>query len=270
MNRLLFTSGIDNGMIPSLQIKVSVLPDSELDCVLMLDEIYLRKGFSCDPARHKIMGFVDLGHLGGRPVPAKHALVFMVRGIYGNWKMPVAYYFTGSLTAEELTGITIDVLQALHVTGLQVRTIVADAAPTNIAMFGKLGASVENPFFVMHGRRIYTMVDPPHLLKAVRNTLFKYTFLFDGKEARWKDIADFYKKDCTFSAQVAPKLTNAHLILSGNAKTRCGSTWQPKSSATRWRQGCISTPLTGFSPSLEQQPLKSSKRWIVYSIHSTG
>ena len=44
-------------------------------------------------------GYVDLGH-GPEAEEAKEALVFMLVGMSGGWKAPIAYYLTKGLTAE--------------------------------------------------------------------------------------------------------------------------------------------------------------------------
>lgn len=63
-------------------------------CVLIFDEISLSEQLVLDKAKNQIVGYVDLGSfLGIENEPANHALVFMVRSLYKNWKQP-SYYFT--------------------------------------------------------------------------------------------------------------------------------------------------------------------------------
>jgi len=138
-----------------------------------MDEIYLKKGFAFNPSSNDVTSYVDHGEHGRKPNAANHALVYMIRSIYGDWKMPVAYYFTGGDTkAPELTCM----IKELHSTGLRIRALVCDAANNNISMFRRLGSTLQMPYFEVDGQRIYTIVDPPHLLNAVRNTLLKYIF----------------------------------------------------------------------------------------------
>lgn len=40
-----------------------------------------------------IEGFEDLGHLGRAPETATHALLFSLRGLFKNWKIPVTCFF---------------------------------------------------------------------------------------------------------------------------------------------------------------------------------
>jgi len=52
---------------------------------------------------------------------------------------------------------------------------------------------LSRPYFELSNRKFYYMFDPPHLLKRIRNNLFKHTFHFDNKTASWKTILDFFK-----------------------------------------------------------------------------
>jgi len=40
--------------------------------------------------------FEDLGHLGRTNKLATQVMDFMARGLYSNWKLPVAYFLSGS------------------------------------------------------------------------------------------------------------------------------------------------------------------------------
>ena len=53
----------------------------------------------------------------------------------------------------------------------------------------------DKPYLKMHGKQYFTIFDPLHLLKSIRNNLMKYQFLFDGKTATWYDIKAFSKKE---------------------------------------------------------------------------
>ena len=57
---------------------------------------------------------------------------------------------------------------------------------------------------IMQGKKYFTIYDPPHLLKSVRNNLMKYDVGIDGKVASWNDIKFFYEKDKKLTIRVAP------------------------------------------------------------------
>ena len=69
----------------------------------------------------------------------------------------------------------------------------------------------DKPYLEMDGKQYFTIFDPPHLLKSIRNILLKYQFLFDGKTATWSDITAFVKKEQTLAIRTAPKLTHRHI-----------------------------------------------------------
>ena len=133
-----------------------------------------------------IMGYVDHGELGRTPEAASHALVFLLQGIYSKWKMPVAYFYTGQGTYHTiLEPLTNSVLNGVLLAGANVRAIVCDGASLNKSMFARMGATVDKPFFMRNGKRIYTITDPPHLLKAVRNSLLTHSLhYFQWREGR--------------------------------------------------------------------------------------
>ena len=83
-----------------------------------------------------------------------------------------------------------------------------------------MNVSMERPYFQIRDKKYFTIYDPPHLLKSVRNKLMKYNFGFDNKIARWKDIINFYKKDEKLPTRLAPKLTEKHLDPNGFSKMR--------------------------------------------------
>lgn len=86
--------GICSTMFHCLKEKVKCM-GSERNCVLLFDEIRIKKGFNFHERRQKIEGFENLGSLGHNTTIATSALVFIVRGLLHNWKQSVAYFLTG-------------------------------------------------------------------------------------------------------------------------------------------------------------------------------
>ena len=181
------------------------------DCIILADEIHLKHGFSYDKKRDRTTGVVDHGEFGREEKPAKSALVYMLRSIYGNWKIPIAYYLTNSTDGKTLAKLTTKIVEEVEDTPLRIRAMVCDAVSTNKAMYRALGASKTSPFFNIKGRKIYALFDPPHLLKAIRNCLLEYV-IHSGKDSYdWADIVAFYNVDKEMKARIAPKLTEVHL-----------------------------------------------------------
>lgn len=98
MTRLLqtipITTGINLHIVKWLGQKLCSYSTENQKCLLLFDEISLGHGLTYDKSNDKIVGYVDLGHLGRFHQEANHALVFMLVGINGYWKQPIAFYFT--------------------------------------------------------------------------------------------------------------------------------------------------------------------------------
>jgi len=102
------------------------------------------------------------------------------------------------------------VLEAVINTGFDVRALVVDGTPKNINMFRRLGCRPGEPVFTLLGKKIVAIIDPPHLVKAIRNKLMKYDFKSGEKTAKWEHIVKFEEIDATYPARIAPKLTAGH------------------------------------------------------------
>lgn len=70
----------------------------------------------------------------------------------------------------------------------------------------------------MNGRDYYAMFDIPHLLKSLRNNLYKYDFELDGFSISWKCITDLFKLEII--KPVALRLARKHVFLTNFAKMK--------------------------------------------------
>lgn len=87
--------GFNRKAFTQLSLKAETMKLSEKVCLLIFDEMVLKRKVDYNQKTDTIEGLVDLGNeLGRRPVPANLALVIMIRGIYANWKMSLAYFVT--------------------------------------------------------------------------------------------------------------------------------------------------------------------------------
>ena len=144
-------------------------------CIVMADKISLTQGFSYDPMTDTIVGFVDHGEGGRENAVAQNAQVFEARGLYDDWKLSLTFYLTGKdVIGKKLSDITRSMLEAVINTGFDVRALVVDGALKNINMFRRLGCRPGEPVFTLLEKKIVAIIDPPHLIKAIRNNLLKY------------------------------------------------------------------------------------------------
>lgn len=195
-----------------LQKSQTMLP-FEKKCIVLFDEMALKKTLEYNRKSDIIEGFEDLGELGRRPVPATQTLVLMIRGIYSQWKLPIAYFVSqNGVTEESLFSIITKCLEHLKVCGFDPIGITCDLSRTNQKFFKKLGVTVDQPYFYMHDVKYYALFDVPHLLKCVRNNFIDNDFKLQDKYIKFSDIKKIYDLDIHSSTgRSLPKLTESHL-----------------------------------------------------------
>lgn len=221
MAKIMFEPGVNGHIFDSLKKCVSSMEEIDRTCVLMFDEMSLHQHFEYSSRSDSISGFEDLGHLGRSSKVANHALVFMAKGLYKKWKQPVAFYFTtGNLNSDKLVNILQSVLEECQKIGLNIVATVCDMGSNNTRALKLLGASEEKPFFQFKETIIITLFDPPHLLKCLRNMLFKHIVALKMNiggnnvdcKASWLVIRDAYNIDLSQGIfRMMYKLTDNHL-----------------------------------------------------------
>ena len=78
-----------------------------------------------------------------------------------------------------------------------------------------LGVTKQQPYFEHNGRKIYSIADPPHVLKCVWNCLLKHTIETTEGTVRWSVIKEVYDLDKEQKIRLCPKLKEAHFRLKG-------------------------------------------------------
>ena len=73
--------------------KAQTMPDLDKYCTLVLDEMTIKTLLQYEPDRDRISGFADYGNYGTTLEFGNEALVFMVTGIFTNWKQSVSCHF---------------------------------------------------------------------------------------------------------------------------------------------------------------------------------
>ena len=197
-----FKPGIQTEVIQWMKCKLQSSAPQERDCVLMLDEMAVRKYLEYDKGLRSFVGQVSEDVSGGASATradsaialASHALVVMVRGLTTNWKQVVAYYLTGdSVQGAILSNIITRVITELSTVDVNVRAVVCDMGSCNRAMWRSVGVmatservvnSVKHP--VLPDEQLYFLPDVPHVLKNVRNCLLSQDILLPP------DIVDQY------------------------------------------------------------------------------
>lgn len=200
--------------------KCSVLNFS-FSCCLMVDAMSIKQQIEFDSRRQMFTGFVDLGTGEESETPASEALVFMLVGLKGHWKAPVAYYFSKGLQAETQTELMKHCLEELHKVGFKVRCLTMDGHATNTGMCKLLGCNLGldggwdafRPYFYLHeDEKIYVTFDVCHMIKLVRNMLQAYKCLRSPKGVvMWRYITDLHETQHEIGLRFANKLTTSHV-----------------------------------------------------------
>lgn len=208
-----FKPGFNSKLLQQVKNKVASMEEMEKSCVLMLDEMSIKQSLEYYEHFDVIEGYEDLGSLGRQPLVGKQACVFMVRGLYYPWKMPVGYFISkNGLTAKQTKTLILEGVELLTRTGLQIKAVVCDQCTTNVSGYKALGITSDNPWFKHAGVKIHALFDVPHLMKSVRNNLLKHNFLFEDKIVSFDDIRKLYDIDSNSqTTRAVPKLTLAHI-----------------------------------------------------------
>lgn len=223
--------GISTEALETLKLHVQTAKKSNKPTyvALMLDGMHIRKQIIWNAIKKNYIGYVDYGltsDTGDNQVEATSALVFLISGINARFKIPVAYYFTNTMTAEEQAQIIREILVLVHDAGADLLSIVFDGARVNIktAMLlggelwdsGNLKKSFVHP---CSGKQVHFIIDICHAMKLVRNVLGTKGKIFDGdgKEAKWDHVVRLEQKQSKEAKlHSANKLTRCHIQFDKN------------------------------------------------------
>ncbi|KAF4526812.1 hypothetical protein B566_EDAN015138 [Ephemera danica] len=203
-----FQPGVCNVIFDRLEEKLKTMKSNERKCVLIVDEIGLKRWLVYNRLHDLFEGYTDLGN-GRRAVEtASHASVFLLRGLLSDWKQPLSYVLTnGPIKARDLEDLLKQILDKLISIGFDVRAVVCDQGTNNQALIRNLGVNKSKPFFHHNGKKISVIYDVPHLIKSIRNNLMKYNFKTKDGVVSWKWIRDLFFMENKQGIKTALKLT---------------------------------------------------------------
>ncbi|KAL4135438.1 hypothetical protein QTP88_007047 [Uroleucon formosanum] len=138
-----YKPGLNANILKQLTLKFGSMSDEEKYCTLVFDEMKIKKFLEYSKYLDVVEGYEDLGT---KRCSNALAMVFLIRGMYSSWKMPVSYFFSAtSMKATTLSKLIVDHVQQLLNCGLKVRAIVCDQRPNNRSAFSKLNLTKEKP-----------------------------------------------------------------------------------------------------------------------------
>ena len=151
---------------------------------LVIDSMSLKEHVEYDNSIKRVIGYVDLGCFSQSETEelAKEALVVMLVGLRGQWKIPVAYYLVKGIYAALQAGIICGTIMMCYEFGLCVMSVTCNGTGHNLKTMNLLGASLQagaelHAFFdhlCNSDLSIGVFLDPPHMIKLFRNMLHKF------------------------------------------------------------------------------------------------
>ncbi|KAF0687718.1 Uncharacterized protein FWK35_00039375, partial [Aphis craccivora] len=193
------------------------------DCNLVLDAMSIKKQVIWDKKAHKFIGYCDFGgqlNIEGSETAATEALVFMLVGLTGKWKIPVGYVFQNKLNAMCQAQLVKAVLTLAHNSGLRVWGVTFDGAVTNFSTFKILGCELSNNVenckpWIKHpvdNSQVFIIPDACHMLKLARNTLGN-TLVLESPSGliKWNYFENLHQLQTEMGLKFANKLTGVHI-----------------------------------------------------------
>lgn len=192
------------------------------------DDMSIRKHSQWSAEQKQFLGHINAGN----PVDyrekscsplAKEANVLMVSGIGKEFKMPIGYFLSVGLCAQERAAILNEAMLKLGNVGILVGSITNDGNRANISVAKILGADYNggkpyfmNPFNKKY--KVYLILDPPHMIKLARNCVGNKKTIYDSdnNEIKWKFFEDLVSFQTLQNVNLGNKLTKSHIEYQAN------------------------------------------------------
>lgn len=147
----------------------------------------------------------------------------MVSGIGQEFKLPIGYFLTNGLCAQEKAALLKEAMFRLHRARVKLGSVTFDGATENISTVKLLGANygIDRPYFQNpfdKDCKVYIFLDPPHMLKLARNCLGNKMILYDGEnnKIQWQFVVDLVSMQITKNINIGNKLTKTHIEFQSN------------------------------------------------------
>ena len=160
----------------------------------------------------EIQGYQDYGYK-RTPSLAQTVCVFMVRGLFSQWKFVLKYYAANTnISGSELKRMLYENLNISTAAGLTISAIICDQGSNNRKCFKSLNVSIDHPYFFYGEHKIYALYDICHIIKSIRNNLLNGTkFICPDGTVCWSVVQQLYNWERTSTTKVCPKLTSKHI-----------------------------------------------------------
>ena len=194
------------------------------DCALIFDGMYIKSGIVYNKSNGNYEGFANFGGDISAFDPdamATEALVYMLVGLRGHWKIPVGYVLCNSINATNLSCLTSKALHLASSHGLRVHSVTCDGAPANLdsmrsfgCVFGKNLNDIKGSFsYEAYDHPLFFIPDACHMLKLARNALADVKiFVDDAKQnVKWSHIQLLHTVQEEEGLKFANRLAKGHI-----------------------------------------------------------
>ena len=212
--------GFHRCILDSIKQKTLKFTTEQLLVVIAFDEMAIKTKLEYNENLDCILGYEDLGGSDRSNDIGSYITVFMVRSLSGSWKQPVGFFISsGPMASKNIHDKLLECIDHMHECNLITKIVICDQGPSNRGCSTLLNIN-EKQYFKHKNDIIFFMYDPPHLLKSIRNGLYKDGFNFRGNDVSFKYIKELYyiKKDMNIA--IAGKLSDKHVDLNSFSKMR--------------------------------------------------
>lgn len=209
--------------LKQIKNKLNTMSNEEKYCVIVFDEMKIKSFLEYSKYLDMVEGFEDLGHKGRTKKMATQSMVFLVRGLYSTWKLPLAYFLSGSsMNSVILKDLIVDIIEKCIELGFHPVALVCDQGSNNYSALKHLGFNKDKSFIEIKQHKIFSIFDVPHIIKNFRNNFLKNNFKFKGQEVSFSDIKLAYNIDkFSSTSRALLKLTDSHMNPGPFKKINC-------------------------------------------------
>ena len=209
--------GFLSNVIEHLQ---NTLEDDNKDCIILVDEMSIKKEVLWDAKKQKFAGNTDYGPIlaEDQDTIAHNALVVMAVGLQKPWSYPIAYFLVNHMDSKMQAQIIKESINLLTDAGLDVHAVTFDGCSKNLATARRLGCKIDSfdgsfQHPTRPGKTLYVILDICHMLKLARNALGdKEIFYTSGGETiSWYYIKELFNVQQSDILHLGNKLKNVHI-----------------------------------------------------------
>jgi hypothetical protein len=209
---------INDISMAALQVKIEQMDNAEKYCTVMVNRMNLKMNLYYDINKDRIIGFHEVNGVQS-PVPAKYAIIVVLRGIFVKWSLPIGYALVAYSYKSVAKWIDKLVFKLLEI-GFKIKAFVSDLRLDLFNAAKERGVSADTPYFTIGTNKIYYIFDAPCLIKSIRNYFMRYDFHYQNGVAKFEHVVKFYEYDVQRTLRKAPKLSNSHIYPTKQDQTR--------------------------------------------------